>query len=425
MDGEFDHKNLIIDKEISSGGQGTLFLGKYKNSDVIIKRYNSIDDKENKEIQIYKDIKHDYIVEYLGSFIDKDKKTNLVLEKANGYELTQIIYKQVEFEKKCQLQNLSEDQRNEAWLKEELLLLTVREKLLVILQLCEVLIYLKKKKIIHRDIKPGNINIRKYLNNNDKTFYNLLLYKDTFKNKISTMDELKQRLKEYSSENDLNEFINNDNIEKNEDLNKNTKDDNENAENKLKNMDTSLESNITNDMKNLSLLNENDKYYHKYNVELKLFDFGISKVNDKTFGVTITENYSIHYSSPEQYDIKDESDEVNMYVVCDKVDIWALGCLISYMFTGIVPWTNKFPNVFNIQSQLVKKRDFPIPDKWFEIDSITKSRLIELIKLCLKTKFKERINAMGVKKLLLSILFDEEFDSTLNELKNVDSEYYR
>ena len=119
-------------------------------------------------------------------------------------------------------------------------------------------------------------------------------------------------------------------------------------------------------------------------------------------------------------------EDVNNYLVCHKVDIWALGCLISYLFTGIVPWTNKCNNnIMKIQNALIKKIAFPIPDKWFLIDDLTKSRLIKILELCLKTNYKERINSKGLKKLILALFFDKDFDSTLLEMKNIESEYFR
>lgn len=395
-EGEFDIKHLIVEEQsTSSGGQGKVFKGKYKNDiEVIIKQYSSIGEKDNKEIAIYKELKHDFIVEFFGSFVDEAKRVNLVLEKAKGEDIDYYVRNQIEFQRQgLDLSNFNEEEKQ----KLELKLLTVKEKLIFIIQLCDVLIYFKKKKIIHRDVKPSNININKYLNNNDRSFYNSLLYSDSFKKNIFTLDELKCKLSENNE--------NNENIEGSESVKE-----------------------VVEDMQNLNIQghDEKDKYYDKYNVEMKIFDFGISKITAATFDITNSNSYSIHYSCPEQYEINTEDEDVNNYLVCHKVDIWALGCLISYLFTGIVPWTNKCSNnVMRIQNALVKKIAFPIPDKWFPIDDLTKSRLIKILELCLKTSYKERINSKGLKKLILALFFDKDFDSTLLEMKNIESEYFR
>ena len=60
--------------------------------------------------------------------------------------------------------------------------------------------------------------------------------------------------------------------------------------------------------------------------------------------------------------IVDENDEI-ISRITSAVDVWAFGCILSYLFSGTLPWCNKYRNNHKvIQSVLMEKRSFPIPE---------------------------------------------------------------
>lgn len=367
MESEFNIKDLIVEENFSEGAYGYKeFKGKYKNNkDVIIKQYKSLSENEFNMVAIHKEIKNKLIVEFYGLFIDNNEKVNLVLENSIGKDLDYYVRNQIEYEKQnFNLLNSNEEEKHDYELK----VLSVNEKLIIILQLCDILIYFKENKIIHKVAIPINIIINKYSNNSEKSFYNPLLYSS-------------------KNEKEIIEYIGNNNIQKNEDYN---------------------------------------EYSHKYNVELKLcFDIKEPPISIKDPNYyNITVRY-VQYSCPEQYEYSIEDEKVGKNLDIYKFDIWAIGCLISYLFTGVVPWTNKFSISIKIVSALVKKISFPIPDKWFQIEDLTKTRLTKILDLCFKPNYKERINSKGLKTLILALYFNKEFEKTLLEMKNIESDYFK
>jgi serine/threonine protein kinase len=75
--------------------------------------------------------------------------------------------------------------------------------------------------------------------------------------------------------------------------------------------------------------------------QIKLIDFGISKESRKE--ITTTQfSGSLIYMAPENFEVHSDlgnslTDKPKMRI-STKVDIWALGCLISEIFSGEKPW---------------------------------------------------------------------------------------
>ncbi len=118
------------------------------------------------------------------------------------------------------------------------------------------------------------------------------------------------------------------------------------------------------------------------NINTFLIDFGISKICvNKKNSFTLTKG-TINYLAPECLEIIElsENEEI-ISMISTKVDVWSFGCLLSYLFSGIIPWDNLFAGDEHLlQKSLMEKNEFPIPDiiknKYPEIYNIIKEATI-------------------------------------------------
>jgi serine/threonine-protein kinase len=109
-----------------------------------------------------------------------------------------------------------------------------------------------------------------------------------------------------------------------------------------------------------------------------LIDFGIAKVVNNMVDTKTRAIGSVYYIPPEIFTDEDEEDKDGnlLCTITHKVDVWAFGMIISYLYSGFLPWTNKFKNNEPvIQDCLIKKKAFPIPD------NIKDENIIKLIKM--------------------------------------------
>lgn len=129
--------------------------------------------------------------------------------------------------------------------------------------------------------------------------------------------------------------------------------------------------------------------------KIRLIDFGISKVAQKT--VTHTKNCigTVPYMSPEYYDIVLEIDPNNdkPIAISNKADMWAVGAITSEIFSGFIPWTNKCKNNNQIEKSLTLQHPFPIPD-------IKNKIALGICEQCLKIDPIERANASDIIKYI-------------------------
>lgn len=117
------------------------------------------------------------------------------------------------------------------------------------------------------------------------------------------------------------------------------------------------------------------------NYNVYLIDYGIAKICANKKNVMTSTKGTLNYLAPESFEVKNltENEEV-ISIVTPKVDVWAFGCLISFIFSGEIPWDNELNgNNNNIAhfKKLINQKDFPIPSSINHLQKIC-----EIIKLC-------------------------------------------
>jgi len=137
--------------------------------------------------------------------------------------------------------------------------------------------------------------------------------------------------------------------------------------------------------------------------QVRIIDFGTVKIakNENTF--TVNQKGTDNYMSPELIKIVElEGDEENdecHFSVSGKVDVWAIGCVISEIFSGQIPWVNKVGNnSARVRKMLLKDPIFPIPT------DIQDESIINLIKMATHVKDEERCTAWELKEATQKVL---------------------
>lgn len=126
---------------------------------------------------------------------------------------------------------------------------------------------------------------------------------------------------------------------------------------------------------------------------VRLIDFGVSKIAEKTATATANCLGTTSYMAPENFDVDlDNPENPRPIQISPKADVWSVGCLISELFSGAIPWGLK--NNLAIERKLTCKAAYPIP-KEITLDPIRK-----LISLCTIVEPSERPSS---KELLASI----------------------
>jgi serine/threonine protein kinase len=127
-----------------------------------------------------------------------------------------------------------------------------------------------------------------------------------------------------------------------------------------------------------------------------LIDYGIAKVMTNTAYTITRAKGTLHYLAPECLDADDltENEEI-ISMITPAVDVWAYGCILSFLFSGILPWCNKYTdNSAVIQNVLMKKKPFPVPE------SITNETIVKVITAATNIKWKERCTMADIRELL-------------------------
>lgn len=137
--------------------------------------------------------------------------------------------------------------------------------------------------------------------------------------------------------------------------------------------------------------------------KVRVIDFGTVKIakNENTF--TVNQKGTDNYMSPELIRIiefeGDEDSDTCHFSVSPKVDVWAVGCVISEIFSGYIPWTNSFgKNPMKIRNALKKKIEFPIPQE------ITNPAIQNLIKSATAADLEQRCSIVELKELCIKVL---------------------
>lgn len=166
-------------------------------------------------------------------------------------------------------------------------------------------------------------------------------------------------------------------------------------------------------------------------LNLKLLDFGISKMSDRSKTTTLMKG-TVLYMAPENFVVPsgfdlNESESIledtdsksfqmdykqrkNRIIITNKVDIWALGCIFNEIFSGEKPWMSQVSSDGEIIGKLYMGESFPISKK------IKNCVIKNLIGLCTANDYSQRPDADCVKYILLKLLYLITKDVGLNSL---------
>jgi len=144
------------------------------------------------------------------------------------------------------------------------------------------------------------------------------------------------------------------------------------------------------------------------NRNVYLIDYGISKICANKKNVMTSTKGTLNYLAPESFEVKNltENEEV-ISIVTPKVDVWAFGCLVSYIFSGEIPWENELNECNNIAlyKDIINHKDFPIPSSISHMNKIC-----EIIKLCTIIDENRRISMTEVNDILYKYDYDRTED---------------
>jgi serine/threonine protein kinase len=122
--------------------------------------------------------------------------------------------------------------------------------------------------------------------------------------------------------------------------------------------------------------------------QLFLIDFGIAKICTNIDNIITRAKGTIYYLAPECLDAADFDEQKDIIsLITTKVDVWGYGCILSYLYSGFLPWCdedNREKNSLVIQKELYKKKPFPIPN------NITDETIIKIISMATKIDPDER-----------------------------------
>ena len=127
-----------------------------------------------------------------------------------------------------------------------------------------------------------------------------------------------------------------------------------------------------------------------------LIDFSIAKVlTNSEYTLTRTKG-TLNYLAPECLDPSEMSEDKEIISkVTAKVDVWAFGTIVSWLFSGFIPWCNKFTNSpAIIQQILLNKIAFSIPD------NIKNNNIIKIIQLATEVDVNKRASMTNIKNLM-------------------------
>jgi serine/threonine protein kinase len=123
-----------------------------------------------------------------------------------------------------------------------------------------------------------------------------------------------------------------------------------------------------------------------------VIDFGIAKVMHTGDSLITRAKGTLNYLAPETLEEIKTGDKGELISsINSKVDIWAFGCILSYIFSAIKPWTNKYQdNSSFIYKALTLKKEFPIPVEEIRSKNKNFDIIIKIIEQCTYLKEKER-----------------------------------
>ena len=127
-----------------------------------------------------------------------------------------------------------------------------------------------------------------------------------------------------------------------------------------------------------------------------LIDFSIAKVlTNAEYTLTRTKG-TLNYLAPECLDPSEMSEDKEIISkVTAKVDVWAFGCIVSWFFSGFIPWSDKYndsPAI--IQQILLKKYPFSIPNNIKDIN------IIKIIQMATEVDSNKRASMTEIKNIM-------------------------
>lgn len=145
------------------------------------------------------------------------------------------------------------------------------------------------------------------------------------------------------------------------------------------------------------------------NNNIYLIDYGIAKICANKKNVITSTKGTLNYLAPESFEVKNltENEEV-ISIISPKVDVWAFGCLVSYIFSGEIPWEkelNKNNNSISYYKNLINHNEFPIPQSISHLNKIC-----EIIKLCTIIDENRRISMTEVNDIIFKYESEREED---------------
>lgn len=131
-----------------------------------------------------------------------------------------------------------------------------------------------------------------------------------------------------------------------------------------------------------------------------IIDFGIAKVLLDSKDIATRAKGTLNYVAPEVFEEEeggDENSETFISKVTHGVDVWAFGCIVSYLYSGNQPWTPKFKNNETVIMDCLRKYlPFPIPTK------IKDENIKKIITMCTEIDKSKRPNISKVLEVIKS-----------------------
>ena len=130
--------------------------------------------------------------------------------------------------------------------------------------------------------------------------------------------------------------------------------------------------------------------------KIHLLDFSIAKViTNAEFTLTRAKG-TLNYLAPECLELSEISEDQQIISkITSKVDVWAFGCIVSWLFSGYIPWSDKYKDLPPvIQQILMKKLPFSIPK------NIKDENVIKIIEMATEVDVNKRKNMKDIKDLM-------------------------
>jgi serine/threonine protein kinase len=130
--------------------------------------------------------------------------------------------------------------------------------------------------------------------------------------------------------------------------------------------------------------------------QIHLLDFSIAKViTNAEFTLTRAKG-TLNYLAPECLEQSETSEDQQIISkITSKVDVWAFGCIVSWLFSGYIPWSDKYKDLPPIIQQiLMKKLPFSIPK------NIQDKNIIKIIEMSTEVDVNKRKSMKDIKDLM-------------------------